>query len=268
MDLGSLPPITGTWVAAALVLSVMDKLNLVTHYQLFFSPNLVFRLNQYWRLITTFLYFGGFGVEFIFHIFFVMHYGQMLEENTYGRARRAEFAWLLLVACTALLAISPWLSMPFLASPLASVLVYVWSRRNRHVQMRIFGIIGITAPYLPVTLALLGWVFQGTLQSIKYDLVGITIGHLCTCCAHRCRADIQTTSSPTYGRARCNRAVSSCSSRRHSGTCARPHGYANTGQAPLDRTRCGCRLARPAPLLYIHRYHIGHLDGVRRADSD
>ena len=37
----------------------------------------------------------------------------------------------------------------FLGSSLTFMLVYVWSKRNRDVQMRLLEVLDFTAPYLP-----------------------------------------------------------------------------------------------------------------------
>ena len=82
---------------------------------------------------------------------------------------------------------------PFLAPPLPSPplppsqLVYLWSRLNPLVRLSLFGIITITAPYLPYALCLFSWALSGGggpgsgrgwgLGVIVSDLLGIAAGH-------------------------------------------------------------------------------------------
>ncbi|KAE8542114.1 hypothetical protein D1P53_001595 [Cryptococcus gattii VGV] len=68
-------------------------------------------------------------------------------------------------------------TLPFLSSSLAFALVYIWSRRNPSVKMSLFGIITITAPYLPMALVLFTWVFQGGVRAAVPDIVGALAGH-------------------------------------------------------------------------------------------
>jgi len=61
-------------------------------------------MTQYWRLLTTFIYFGPLSLNLLFHIFFIQRYARMLEESA---ASVAHFAWLLFYAATTLLTIAP-----------------------------------------------------------------------------------------------------------------------------------------------------------------
>lgn len=180
MDAESLPPITSTWVACAVLLSLLERMDIVSRYQLLYAPHLVFRDHQYWRLLTTFLYFGRFDVDFVFRIIFSMRYAHLLEVSTYGASRRADYAWLLLTSCAALLLLSPILLLPYMSNPLAMVLTYVWSRKNRHAQLRVLGLFAITAPYMPLIIAGFDAAMHASSENLKCDFVGIAIGHLCT----------------------------------------------------------------------------------------
>lgn len=106
----------------------------------------------------------------------------MLEENSFGgrSGGRAAYVVLLMFAATCLLMLSPLTAQPFLGSPLAFVLVYIWSRRNRHVRLSLFGLLVISAPYLPWSLVIFGWLLHGSLRAVMGDISGIAVGHLCT----------------------------------------------------------------------------------------
>lgn len=105
----------------------------------------------------------------------------MLEENSFGgrTGGRAAYVTLLLFAAICLLILSPLTAQPFLGSPLAFVLGYIWSRRNRHVRLSLFGLMVITAPYLPWSLVGFGWLLHGSLRAVVGDISGIAVGHLC-----------------------------------------------------------------------------------------
>lgn len=57
---------------------------------------------QYWRLLTTFLYFGNWGIDFLFHMYFLIRYCRALEEGSF-RGQPADFLFCLVLGMTALL---------------------------------------------------------------------------------------------------------------------------------------------------------------------
>lgn len=130
-------------------------------------------LTQYWRLLTTFLYFGPLSLDLLFHVFFLQRYSRLLEESS-GRSS-AHFSWLLLYATVSLLALSPLTSMPFLGSPLSSSLVYIWSRRNPETRLSFLGLLVFTAPYLPWVLMGFSLLLHGTIP--KDEILGVIVGH-------------------------------------------------------------------------------------------
>ncbi|PWN19775.1 Der1-like protein [Microstroma glucosiphilum] len=181
MDIGSMPPVTRLWAFSSLAVSLAEHISLLSRYSLFYSPSLTFNLTspQIYRCITSFLYFGEFGIDFLFHLFFFIRYSRMLEENHYA-GHTADFAWLVVVCGSLLLLTSPLITppLPFLSSPLAFTLVYIWSRRNRHIRLSLFGVLVITAPYLPIALCAFSWILTGSAQAVKGDLLGLAVGHV------------------------------------------------------------------------------------------
>jgi len=138
-------------------------------------PNLTMSLaSQYWRLLTTFLYFGPFSLDLLFHIYFLQRYARLLEESS-GRSP-AHFSWLLLYATVSLILISPLVSMPFLGHPLSSTLVYIWSRRNPDTRLSFLGLLVFTAPYLPWVLMGFSLILHGMVP--KDEIMGVLIGHV------------------------------------------------------------------------------------------
>lgn len=105
-----------------------------------------------------------------------MRYSRMLEESSFAN-KKADYVWVLLLSALVLLCISPLFSLPFLSSPLAFVPIYIWSRRHPGTHISLFGLINITAPYLPIALAGFSWVLNGTWRAAASDLLGCAIGH-------------------------------------------------------------------------------------------
>lgn len=127
---------------------------------------------QYWRLLTTFIYFGPLSLNLLFHIFFIQRYARMLEESA---TSVAHFAWLLFYAAATLLAIAPLSSQAFLGTTLSSTLVYIWSRRNPDTRLSFLGLLTFKAPWLPWVLIAFNVVLHGHWP--KDELCGIVVGH-------------------------------------------------------------------------------------------
>lgn len=131
--------------------------------------------NQYWRLLTTFLYFGPLSLDLLFHVFFLQRYSRLLEDSSGPRSSPAHFTWLLLYATTSLILLSPLVSMPFLGSPLSSSLVYIWSRRDPDTRLSFLGLFVFTAPYLPWVLMGFSLLLHNTIP--KDEIMGVIVGH-------------------------------------------------------------------------------------------
>ena len=186
-----MPVCTRFWTTATIITSVLVQCHIITPFQLFYSFRAVFVKNQvscwlmhpylphrltfvqYWRLLTTFLYFGPLSLDLLFHVFFLQRYSRLLEESS-GRSP-AHFSWLLLYATTLLICLSPLLSIPFLGSALSSSLVYIWSRRNPETRLSFLGLLVFTAPYLPWVLMAFSLVLHGTVP--KDEICGVIVGH-------------------------------------------------------------------------------------------
>lgn len=169
-----MPVCTRLWTTAAIGTSVLVQCNVLTPFQLFYSLRAVFLKNQYWRLITSFFYFGPLSLDLLLHIFFQQRYSRLLEESL-GRSP-ATFGWLLLYATASLLMLSPVFSIPFLGHALSSTLIYIWSRRNPDTRLSFLGLFIFRAPFLP-------WVFIGISLAMhgqipKDELCGALVGHV------------------------------------------------------------------------------------------
>merc|ERR1712018_508888 len=141
--------------------------------QIYFNPKLIFTRNEYWRLVTSFCYFGNLNISFLFHMLFVYRYCKMLEEESY-RGRTADFILLFIFSGFLTIIAGLITHSPFLGQSFTQIFVYIWSRRNPFSLLSVFGFI-IRAPYLPYVFMLFSLVLGGEVMS---DLVGIIVGHL------------------------------------------------------------------------------------------
>ena len=128
---------------------------------------------QFWRLITTFFYFGPLSLDLLLHVFFLQRYSRLLEESS---PSTPHYTYLLLYTTSSLLLLSPLLSMPFLGHALSSVLVYIWSRRNPDTRLSLLGLMVFRAPFLPWVLLLFSLVMHGVVP--RDEICGIVVGHV------------------------------------------------------------------------------------------
>ncbi|KAK7804120.1 hypothetical protein U0070_002463 [Myodes glareolus] len=174
------PTVTRAYTTACVLTTAAVQLELLSPFQLYFNPHLVFRKFQVWRLITTFLFFGPLGFGFFFNMLFVypgprgFRYCRMLEEGSF-RGRKADFVFMFLFGGVLMTLLGFLGSLFFLGQALMAMLVYVWSRRSPQVRVNFFGLLNFQAPFLP-------WALMGFSMllgnSVLTDLLGIVVGHI------------------------------------------------------------------------------------------
>lgn len=169
-----MPVITRAYTTSCVLTTVAVQLGVISPFQLYFNPILIFQNYQVWRLVTTFLFFGTVGFNFLFNMIFTYRYCRMLEEGSF-RGRTADFFYMFLFGGLIMILIALFVNLPFLSQAFTIMLVYVWSRRNPYVRMNFFGLLNFQAPYLP-------WVLLGFSlllgNSIIVDFIGIVVGHI------------------------------------------------------------------------------------------
>uniref|UniRef100_A0A2K5DUI9 Derlin n=1 Tax=Aotus nancymaae TaxID=37293 RepID=A0A2K5DUI9_AOTNA len=168
------PAVTRAYTAACVLTTAAVQLELLSPFQLYFNPHLVFRKFQVWRLVTNFLFFGPLGFSFFFNMLFVFRYCRMLEEGSF-RGRTADFVFMFLFGGVLMTLLGLLGSLLFLGQALMVMLVYVWSRRSPQVRVNFLGLVTFQAPFLPW--ALMGFsLLLG--NSILVDLLGTAVGHI------------------------------------------------------------------------------------------
>lgn len=169
-----MPVVTRTYASACVVTTLAVQLELITPFQLYFNPELIFQRYQLWRLITNFLFFGTIGFNFFFNMIFTYRYCRMLEEGSF-RGRTADFVFMFIFGGAIMTIIALFVNLVFLGQAFTIMLVYIWSRRNPFVRMNFFGLLTFKAPFLP-------WVLFGFSlmlgNSVMVDLIGIAVGHV------------------------------------------------------------------------------------------
>ncbi|KAI3433463.1 hypothetical protein D9Q98_003276 [Chlorella vulgaris] len=169
----SLPVITRGYVSLCVVTTAACALEIITPFNIYFNSKLIWQKHEFWRLLTNFFFFGNLGLDFFFHMFFLVKYSKSLEEGSF-RNRSADFLWMLLFGAAILDVAGPWVNIQFLGSSLTFMMVYVWGRRHQYVNLSFLGIFTFTAPYLPWVLLAFSFMLG---SSPVVDLLGMVAGH-------------------------------------------------------------------------------------------
>lgn len=168
----STPPITRMLSLAILAVILAVYIKAVSPYMLMYSPQFL-KKGEFWRIFTCFLYFGKPSLDVLIHITFLYRYSRMLEE---GFIYSADYFWLVFIISSLLFLIANIFSINLLASAFSSTITYIWTRRNPHALVQIFGFISFPAFYLPFIVPLFMLITEK--RVLSEDLLGIVVGHM------------------------------------------------------------------------------------------
>ncbi|CAK5061084.1 unnamed protein product [Meloidogyne enterolobii] len=139
--------VTRAYSTACVLCTLAVQLDFVTPFHLYFNWHLIIHELQWWRLFTSFCYFGSIGFTFLFNMIFTYRHCSMLEEGSF-RGKTADFIFMFLFGWIFMIISACFVHLVFLGHAFTIMLVYVWSRRNPFVGMNFFGIFSFSAPYL------------------------------------------------------------------------------------------------------------------------
>ena len=132
--------------------------------------SLILEKHEYWRVITTFMYFGSFGINTFIHLFALFQNSKMLEVMMF-QGQLAEFLYFIILSCSAMLLLAPALNLSFLSESLFMCITYLLSKKNREGRVALIGLtIDIPYTFLPYVFLMFG--------VDKSKVVGMIIGHV------------------------------------------------------------------------------------------
>ena len=67
-----IPIVSRCYLSGAIIVTTACFLDFVSPLTLYYNYDLIFQKGQYWRLITSYLFFGTFNLDFLFHMYFVV----------------------------------------------------------------------------------------------------------------------------------------------------------------------------------------------------
>ena len=62
------------YMTACFFTTLACQLEVIAPLNLYFNWKQVVEDGQFWRMLTNFLYFGNFGIDYLFHMFFLVRY--------------------------------------------------------------------------------------------------------------------------------------------------------------------------------------------------
>jgi len=171
-----LPIVTKTYFVSAVAATIAVSVGVVQPFLLFLDFGLVFKKFQIWRLFTNFIFFGPFGMPFLFNVVMLVRYCNMLETEKMQRGEKtADFVFMCLFGMTIMTVAAYFMEgLAFMGPALVFMLIYVWSRLDPERPVNFWGFI-FKAWHLPFVLTLVS-VLLGS--SPVMDVMGIIIGHL------------------------------------------------------------------------------------------
>eukprot|EP00250_Pteridium_aquilinum_P008351 c17877_g1_i1 orf=606-1334(-) len=173
----SLPPVSKAYGTICFLTTLGYQLGLVNVYLILMDYEKTFFQLQVWRLLTNFLFLGGFSIPFGIRLLMIARYGVQLEQGPF-QGRTADFLWMMLFSMFTLLGVGliiPPLRLPFMGLPLVFMLLYLWSREFASARVNIMGLFTVQGFYLPWVMLLLNVIFGAPLLP---DLMGIVVGHV------------------------------------------------------------------------------------------
>ena len=67
-----IPPISRLYLTGAFLTTAACAVDIISPFSLYFNWDLVFVQGQIWRLVTSYLFFGVFSIDFLFHMYFLV----------------------------------------------------------------------------------------------------------------------------------------------------------------------------------------------------
>ncbi|KAH9026283.1 DER1-domain-containing protein [Lactarius deliciosus] len=175
-EIRKIPPVTRFLCGSSLVVSIPVMMQIVGPYKLIFVPALVTQKFELWRIWSSF-FLGSTGLNFVFEFIMLYRSSNSMELDHYGR-RSADYAWQLILAAGAILALNLPLGSFVHSRALTLCLLYLSSSlAPAGSQSSIMGLITLPVKYLPYAMIAMDVVTSGT-RAAAVSVTGAVVGHL------------------------------------------------------------------------------------------
>nr|CCA16495.1 Der1like family putative [Albugo laibachii Nc14] len=172
----SMPEITRFYLSVIFMTTALSTFGVLNPKNLYLDYELVWERFQIWRLVTCFIYLGGFSFNILMQLMILVNYSSRLEEAPFqgGGGPTADYAFMLFFGAVVMWITAIFLDFPFLGPALIFMIVYVWSRRNATTPVAIWGF-QFEGLYLPWALIAFTVLIGG---NPIMDICGVVAGHL------------------------------------------------------------------------------------------
>jgi Derlin-2/3 len=179
----SLPLVTRYWLGASVVCTLGVNFGIINgHYIPFFWDNVQSKF-ELWRLLSCFLYVGGFSFGTLVSFLLLYQFSERYERggpfNTGAGGGTADYMFMMMFLMTVLLITYPLMNMlapiaPIFSQNLIFGVLYCWSRRFPTAQANVWGF-PIPAMYVPFAQLVLRLFMGGQVWDMLH---GMGVAHL------------------------------------------------------------------------------------------
>ena len=174
----SIPPFSKVLLTTILFTTLAVSFEVLSLRTIGFDAVKATRGLQVWRIVTDFLFVGGFSFGWLFEMYILSDFSAKLENNELFRHNPGDYLQFLLFQMLSICFVSTLLDWPrgspFNGRALVFSIVYYWSRREPYGQVIYWGFL-IAAHQLPWAMLVLEFLMGG---SLKGSLIGAFTGHL------------------------------------------------------------------------------------------
>lgn len=175
---GSTPPVTKLFVGLSFVITSLAAMFNGNEWpqELQFDVERTLQNAEIWRPLTSFLYLGPMGINYLLTLQFVWMYMAQLEKLLFQAP--AEYIVMLLFGGLSLIGSYMVLDLPtrFLGHNLSTYLVYIWSKIFEGQDVNLMDLFTLKAEYLPWFFAAQTLLLEGEIPLM--DVLGIGIGYV------------------------------------------------------------------------------------------
>eukprot|EP00834_Sanchytrium_tribonematis_P003678 NODE_151_length_15465_cov_0.405376.p8 type:complete len:218 gc:universal NODE_151_length_15465_cov_0.405376:10562-11215(+) len=168
----TIPIITKSYLIAVGILFILVQLQVFNQLTIMFKYSYVFKKMQFYRILTSYLYFGSLSIDVLFHLYFMIRYLTSLEQML----NSIEILYMLMIGTSSITLLNCFVDFPFLSFSLSFMIIYVWSRLNASLLFSFFGLFTFYASYYPIILISISFILQNHVP--YHDLMGLLVGHV------------------------------------------------------------------------------------------
>lgn len=128
----SLGVVTKFFLVSTLFTAACSSFNLISSFKLIFFWPLIWEKFELWRLLTPFVFAGGFSFPFAMHLYMLYQNSVRYEENPYNTGAggtSADYLWMVLCSMGILCVVAYVMDFQVLSEQILFVIMYVYSRR-------------------------------------------------------------------------------------------------------------------------------------------